>query len=72
MVSIFGTVASKSRTFPAGSSPKSKRKPLRHRHCWLLGMIARIQRLDLTVWEMLAVAVAVGLVAAAFVAIPVS
>ena len=35
-------------------------------------MIARIQRLDLTVWEMLAVAVAVGLVAAAFVAIPVS
>lgn len=34
-------------------------------------MIARIQRLDLTVWEMLAVAVAAGLVAAAFVAIPV-
>ncbi len=34
-------------------------------------MIARIQRLELTVWEMLVVAALMGLVAATFVAIPV-
>jgi hypothetical protein len=34
-------------------------------------MIARIQRLELTVWEMCAVAALVGLVAAALIAIPV-
>jgi len=34
-------------------------------------MIARIQRLELTVWEMLVVAILVGLVAATFVALPV-
>lgn len=35
-------------------------------------MIARLRRFDLTVWEMLAVATVLGLVAAALIAVPVS
>jgi hypothetical protein len=34
-------------------------------------MISRLQRLDLTLWEMVAFAVLVGLAAAALIAIPV-
>ena len=59
------------RDTPGPSSFQAKAETGRHRLCWEKRMITRLQRLDLSLWEMVAVAFVVGLVAAAFVALPV-
>lgn len=71
VVSSLGTRASKSGTQLADAGREPRRKPSRHRQCLPSGMIARLTRFDLSIWEMLAAAVVLGLVAAAFVAVPV-